>query len=210
MSRDSHQCQHCGKSKVKLHVHHIESRMTGGDRPDNLITLCDKCHREYHQGKIELKVKKSRGYKEATCMNIIRTRIVNGLKEIYNNVEVTYGYITKYFRKEHNIEKSHINDAFVISGGSNQERCREYQIEQRRRNSRSLQLNRKKFKPSIRKQRYSLQPMSLVQYMNKIFKVIGVQNYGNYVKLKNVKDVVNIKKVKLIKYSEGFNYVSFI
>ena len=40
--RDGHQCQHCkGKSGEKvLQTHHIESRQTGVDRLDNLITLC--------------------------------------------------------------------------------------------------------------------------------------------------------------------------
>jgi hypothetical protein len=40
LARDSHQCQWCkGQSKDPiLNVHHIESRRTGGDSPDNLIT----------------------------------------------------------------------------------------------------------------------------------------------------------------------------
>lgn len=39
--RDKHTCQFCkGKSKDKiLNVHHIRSRKTYGDRPNNLITL---------------------------------------------------------------------------------------------------------------------------------------------------------------------------
>ena len=41
--RDGHICQCCkGKSKDKiLNVHHIESRKTGDDAPNNLITLCE-------------------------------------------------------------------------------------------------------------------------------------------------------------------------
>ena len=43
LCRDGHTCQCCkGKSKDKvLNVHHIESRKTGGNAPDNLITLCE-------------------------------------------------------------------------------------------------------------------------------------------------------------------------
>ena len=46
LCRDNHECQHChGKSKDPiLNVHHIESRKTGGDAPNNLITLCETCH----------------------------------------------------------------------------------------------------------------------------------------------------------------------
>jgi N6-L-threonylcarbamoyladenine synthase len=208
LHRDGHKCRNCGQGDRKFHVHHLESRMNGGDRPDNLITLCDKCHQEYHQGKIKLKTKKSKGYKEVTCMNMIRMRIVNGLKKLFSNVEITYGYITKYMRKVNNIEKSHVNDAFIISGGSNQKRCHEYQIQQRRRNNRCLQICRKGYKPAIRRKRYSLQPMSLVLYMNKIFRCSGTQSYGREVKLKDIKKdiLISAKKVKLIKYSEGFNY----
>lgn len=54
--RDNHECQHChGKSKDSiLNVHHIESRKTGGNSPDNLITLCETCHHKYHKGEIQL------------------------------------------------------------------------------------------------------------------------------------------------------------
>jgi hypothetical protein len=208
LHRDNHKCRNCSKGDRKLHVHHLESRMTGGDREDNLVTLCDKCHREYHNGKIELKIKRSKGYREATCMNMIRMRIIDKLKEIYNNIDITYGYITKYLRKENQIEKTHINDAFIISGGTGQIRCPEYKVEQRRRNNRSLQLNRKGFKPSIRKRRYSLQPMSLVKYINKVFKVVGTHCNGSRVMIKDIKNKsVNVKDVKLILFSIGFNYI---
>ena len=55
--RDGHACQHChGKSKDPvLNVHHLESRKTGGDAPNNLITLCETCHKAFHRGKFELK-----------------------------------------------------------------------------------------------------------------------------------------------------------
>ena len=45
--RDGHECQCChGKSKDKiLNIHHIESRKVGGDAPNNLITLCETCHK---------------------------------------------------------------------------------------------------------------------------------------------------------------------
>lgn len=50
--RDGHICQCCkGRSKDKiLNVHHIESRKTGGNAPNNLITLCETCHnRQIHK-----------------------------------------------------------------------------------------------------------------------------------------------------------------
>jgi len=52
LCRDGHQCLHCkGKSKDPvLNVHHIVSRKIGGDRPNNLITLCETCHKSTMSG----------------------------------------------------------------------------------------------------------------------------------------------------------------
>ena len=38
------------KNDVKLHVHHRESRKTGGNAPDNLMTLCEDCHKKLRKG----------------------------------------------------------------------------------------------------------------------------------------------------------------
>ena len=124
LHRDHHICQHCkGRSKESiLHVHHIESRQTGGDRPDNLITLCSSCHREYHEGNIVLKVKRSPGFKAETFMTTIRRRLIDLLCKRTIPVTPSYGYITKQKREDLNIIKSHINDAFIIAGGTKQER----------------------------------------------------------------------------------------
>ena len=122
------------------------------------------------------------------------------------DAEYTYGYVTKYQRNKLGLEKSHVNDAFVIAGGTNQERCRPYEVIQVRRNNRSLQKNRKGFKPSIRRQKYPLQPYDLVTYNNRIYRVKGVHCYGTRVVLENPKGKnpsVAIKNVELIKYGKG-------
>ena len=64
-----------GKSKDKiLNVHHIESRKTGGNAPNNLITLCETCHTGYHQGAVKLpeSIKRGMSFKDATFMGIMR------------------------------------------------------------------------------------------------------------------------------------------
>lgn len=116
--RDNHECQCChGKSKDSvLNVHHIESRKTGGDSPNNLITLCETCHEAYHRGEIELNLKRGKSYRDATFMGIMRWALYNKLQEIYQNVHLTYGYITKHARIEHNLPKDHYIDARCISG----------------------------------------------------------------------------------------------
>lgn len=118
--RDGHTCQCCkGKSKDKiLNVHHIESRKTGGDAPNNLITLCETCHTGYHAGTVKLPktIKRGMSFKNAAFMGIMRWAFYNKLKELYSNVSLTYGYITKNTRIENGLPKEHYIDARCISG----------------------------------------------------------------------------------------------
>lgn len=120
--RDNHTCQHCkGKSKDPvLQVHHIESRKIGGDAPNNLITLCKTCHAKYHAGLIkELRVKRGASYRDAAFMGVMRWAFYDRLKQIYPNVSMTFGYITKHTRIKHQLEKKHYIDARCISGHPN-------------------------------------------------------------------------------------------
>ena len=117
--RDGHTCQWCqGKSKDPvLNVHHIESRKTGGDRPDNLVTLCETCHQLIHQTHQEQHIKRpGNGFRDATQMGIIRWRIYEQARVLFPQVHLTYGFITKHTRIEHKLEKSHLIDARCISG----------------------------------------------------------------------------------------------
>ena len=121
--RDGYTCQCCkGKSKDKiLNVHHIESRKTGGNAPNNLITLCETCHTGYHKGIVKLPKTIHRGmsFKDATFMGIMRWVLYEKLKTIYSDVKLTYGYITKNIRIENGLPKDHYIDARCISGNPN-------------------------------------------------------------------------------------------
>ena len=121
--RDGHKCQCCkGKSKDNnLHVHHIESRKTGGDAPNNLITLCSACHAKYHRGEIELPkaARRCTSLCDAAQMGIMRKVLFNRLiEEIENEIHCfeTYGYITKSTRTNACLPKAHVIDARCISG----------------------------------------------------------------------------------------------
>lgn len=116
--RDNHTCQHCkGKSKDNiLNVHHIESRKVGGDAPNNLIILCETCHKAYHKGEIELKVKRGASFRDAAFMGIMRWNFYERLKNTYPNVSMTFGYITKNTRITNGLPKNHYVDARCISG----------------------------------------------------------------------------------------------
>lgn len=122
--RDEHKCQCCkGKSKDNiLNVHHIESRQVGGNAPNNLITLCEKCHKGYHKGIVKLPktIKRGMKFKDAAFMGIMRWTFYNQLKEKYNikgiPVRMTYGYMTKHTRIQNGLPKDHCIDARCISG----------------------------------------------------------------------------------------------
>ena len=116
--RDGHECQYCkGKSKNNiLNVHHIESRKTGGNAPNNLITLCETCHKRLHKGEIELKIRRGKSYKDSAFMGIMRWTLCDRLKALYSNVQITYGYITKNTRIKSGLPKNHHIDAKCITG----------------------------------------------------------------------------------------------
>ena len=120
--RDNHQCQCCkGKSKDKvLNVHHIESRKTGGNASNNLITLCETCHKGYHKGIVKLpkSIKRGASFRDAAFMGIMRWSFYNKLKELYPNVSMTFGYITKNTRIRAGLPKEHYVDARCISGNA--------------------------------------------------------------------------------------------
>ena len=209
LHRDNHICQHCkGKSKDKiLQVHHIHGKKEGAtDRPEELLTVCKTCHNNHHKGISPIPDKEIHRFKPETFMSMIRWKLVNQLQEIYGNiVSHTYGYITKGKRIESGIEKSHINDAFVIGYGNGQERCKSFAIKQVRRNNRSIQTNRKGFKPSIRRQRYPFQPNDLVRYDRKVHRIKGVHCYGSRAVLDTKKSVA-VGRLELIKHGKGMCY----
>lgn len=123
LHRDGYRCQHCGAhgDGVKLHIHHLESRKTGGEAPSNKITLCESCHRKYHEGLIVLKSKRGRSYRDAAFMGIMRKTLINRLRDLFPDICIkeTKGFITKYVRAKNDIPKTHINDARCISGNPN-------------------------------------------------------------------------------------------
>ena len=125
--RDGYTCQCCGahatkKKEVRLHVHHLESRKTGGNAPGNQITLCDDCHKKFHKGLIQdgtLKKRKRKPNRDAAFMGIMRKTLIERLRaELSIPVVETRGYITKATREKLLVlPKSHTNDALAITQG---------------------------------------------------------------------------------------------
>jgi len=120
LARDKHTCQKCSnrKNTLKLHVHHIIFKASGGtDAPTNLITLCKSCHSKVHLHKtpekesLKLQKKAQKQTKHATEVSILRSQILKR----FGAFEETFGYITKFNREAQGIAKSHYNDAVCIA-----------------------------------------------------------------------------------------------
>jgi hypothetical protein len=207
----NHKCAYCSKKNIPLEIEHIIPKSRGGsNRVVNLTISCHECNQKKGDRTAEefgfpnLQKEAGKTYRDATFMNIIRWKIVDIL-----GCKHTYGNITKYNRIKQGLDKSHVNDAFVIAGGTTQERCKPYIVKQVRRNNRKLQMNRKGFKPSIRRQHYPLQPNDIVKYNSKMHLVKGIHRRGKYVVISDfVKNLdVKIQKVELLVYGKGMQFL---
>ena len=121
LHRDNYTCQCCGKKNCRLEVHHIRFKSDGGtDDEENLITLCEDCHKAIHVGTIVLnKEPKKMNLKYATHMSIIRSQLL----KIYPQAVETFGFVTSENRNRLGLEKSHFIDACVIAGGGEKFEC---------------------------------------------------------------------------------------
>ena len=141
LHRDGHRCQNpecMNKDRTPvLQVHHIRFwKNDKTDRPGNLITLCDKCHRpENHKedGFLWGWQPALNSFRPETFMTTVRWRLTEQLR-----ARPTFGYVTKDRRIGLKLPKTHANDAFCIAGGTSQTRCPEIRMEQVRRNNRCL------------------------------------------------------------------------
>ena len=117
--RDGYKCCHCGAhgSGVKFEVHHLESRKTGGNSPNNLVTLCSHCHELVTKGVVlTFNKRKSKSTRDAAFMGIMRKTLMQRLRsELTIQVEETKGYITKYIREMYKLPKTHVIDALCIA-----------------------------------------------------------------------------------------------
>lgn len=209
--RDNHTCQHCkGKSKDKvLNVHHIESRKAGGDSPNNLITLCETCHKAYHRGEFELNVKRGKSFRDAAFMGIMRWSFYDRLKNIYPNVSMTFGYITKNTRTTNNLPKEHYVDARCISGNP-MSKPLGYYFYQKKVRCQNRQIHKDNFLKGGRKKLNQapflvkgFRLFDLVEYQNDLYYIFGRRDSGFFDirKLNGTKvnkGSINCKQIRLI------------
>lgn len=217
--RDSHTCQCCkGKSKDKiLNVHHIESRKTGGDAPNNLITLCETCHSGYHKKTVTLPKTIQRGmsFKDVAFMGIMRWAFYDELKKQYANVSMTYGYITKNIRIKNNLPKEHYIDARCINGNPLAKPLGYCYFQKKiRRHNRQIHKS-KILKGGIRRRNqaeYLVKGYRLfdkVSYNGTVYFIFGRRKSG-FFDIRNLngekvnKGSISCKKIKLIEKAKGY------
>jgi hypothetical protein len=205
--RDDHTCQCCkGKSKDhRLNVHHIESRTTGGDAPNNLITLCETCHKAYHQSLIELpkRIKRGMAFRDAAFMGIMRWTFFNKLKAKYGDVvSMTYGYITKNIRIKNNLAKTHYIDARCISGHPNVISLKHYYYQKKVRNHNRCLHKSTILKGGIRKNTQA----SKYVYGYQLFDKVLYNNIECYIFSRRTRGAFDIRLLDGTKISSGISY----
>ena len=148
-TRDNYTCVCCGRS-IKdgaiLHAHHLKYRSLGGtNRMKNLVTVCERCHTptNHQKGGLlwELMEKyKAKDFKGATFMTTVRWQMYDELKAVFPDTEIhlTYGSRTKETRRQLNIKKSHINDAYCMGEFHPRHRTKHWLYTKKRRNNRIL------------------------------------------------------------------------
>jgi 5-methylcytosine-specific restriction endonuclease McrA len=188
--RDGYTCQHCGKTGTALHAHHIVYRSKGGSNmADNLITLCEDCHKKVHSGKIQLNVEKPKLLKEAGHMNTMRKLVESECRRLFgdNNVSVTYGYETSYNRNKYGLGKSHDTDGFIIAGNYGASRCdKVYLLKQLRRHNRQLHRSNiakggKLLKAQQRHVLRGYRQHDIVRYDGELYDIVGRREKGSFV-----------------------------
>jgi RRXRR protein/HNH endonuclease len=210
---ENSKCQLCSKPSTKGNpfvIHHtIPRKDKGCNKPDNLSLLHKKCHKKLHSKNSLSLLKKNKQFTPQTFMSSVRWELASELKKLCKNFSVSFGYITKMKRNSLQPEKNHHTDAFVIADGEFHRRTQSSLILQKRRNNRSLQLNRKGFKPCIRRQRHKFQPKDEVQIKQEKYEVIGVFNKGNWLRVKKNSQVFNfsIQKIEKHYYNNGWQFI---
>jgi hypothetical protein len=125
LCRDRHTCKACKKKTDQMHVHHVIWRTNGGsDLPENLLTLCEKCHSKAHKNQkfntkiVELFEGVKKQFVHSTILNSIMPKFYSWLEANFKEVSKVYGYETKNKRREFNLPKDHWMDAYLVSIGN--------------------------------------------------------------------------------------------
>ena len=142
-------------------------------------------------------------------MGIMRWYVYNRLQELYPDVSMTYGYITKNNRIRNSIEKTHSADAYCISGNMSAVRSNEIYLQAIKRKH-NRQIHKANFlkggKKKLNQSQYEVKGFRLfdhVRYKEEDCFIFGRRASG-YFDLRKLDGTVvhrsaNYKELKLLK-----------
>ncbi|HLG64659.1 MAG TPA: RNA-guided endonuclease IscB [Ktedonosporobacter sp.] len=125
LSKWKRECSYCHIRGIPLQLEHIVPKARGGsDRVSNLCLACETCNlakgtqtaAEFGYPQVQAQAKLP--LKDAAHVCSIKTRVLQDLQATFgeSQVQITYGYQTKYQRMQVlDLPKSHINDAVAIA-----------------------------------------------------------------------------------------------
>ena len=153
-------------------------------------------------------------FRDATFMGIMRWSFYNRLKELYPNVIMTYGYITKSIRILNNLPKEHYIDARCISGNP-KSKSLGYYFYQKKIRCHNRQIHKMNILKGGNKRRnqaeylvYGFRLFDKVEYDNKVGFIFGRRNSGyfNVRKLDGeiIRESISYKKLKLLEPRKMF------
>lgn len=134
LEKHKRKCFYCGKTVSNFEVEHMLPKSRGGsNRIDNLTLSCHDCNEKKGTLTAEEFIRQTLPAKKATTklkqlpnekrlfkymahMNATRWALYDAINEKYPNVQMTYGYITKYNRIQAGLPKAHHIDAKCITG----------------------------------------------------------------------------------------------
>ena len=213
LMRDNYTCQECGKRDCMLEAHHIvPRRLKGSNSIGNLITLCNTCHDKTERVEEKFITKYQLIINGKNIRFDYAQHVMQGkhyLRQELGNIAelgLTIGSETANRRIDWDIEKSHSNDAIVISGlKPNTCNIKDWIIKPKRRKSKVQQESKTKFKHG-----------DVIQYINRkkgviIGKITAMLKKNGYCKIADFKGKefgpISPKSLKLI---WRFNKIYFI
>ena len=114
-ARDGYTCQVCKMSPDVIEAHHIIPRSKHGtDTPENMICLCEKCHKKVQNELIKCPKIAPKLFVVSGVLNSVTKEIYKRLEELVS-ISKTYGYVTDASRKFQGLEKTHGGDASIIA-----------------------------------------------------------------------------------------------
>lgn len=100
LTRDSYTCVICGKrgdENTLMHVHHLTCKNGKvGDCPDeDLVTLCEDCHKQVHSGKPFESAQMNYAIYRMTNLSILSRKCISPIATISSHTKWSYCYNPK-------------------------------------------------------------------------------------------------------------------